>query len=468
MAAFVNREQELDRLHKLYKSDSAKLSVVYGRRRMGKTALVVKSIQDRDDAVYHQAAHGTTEQQLDSFIADAATVFPGVNRIRRDWENVLTYLAEQDAIVILDEFPYLVDENEALPSLVQRLWDHNVEDTAATFVLTGSAIGMIHKIALDGSSPLYGRLSKRPNGKLEIGPLPFAAAMEFFPNYAPAEQVIAYGVFGGTPEYLRAVDDTQSLQGNITETLLLRDGGLHEEPEDVLYRELDEVDRYFAVLKAMAAGNHKRNEIIQAAGINANSASYYLSRLRELQIIEQEYPVTVDPSRSRNSRYRIRDQLFAFWFRFVHGRSSRYEVFGADAYDELVEPHLPDFVSSSFERLCQRAVLYEYGDVYTFTEVPDRWWDTDGREIDIVAPTNGDTLLVGEAKFQQQPMGYDVLAQLEQEAPEVEWSPTDGDVNYEYALFSRSGFASSLEEAAEERDDLGLFTVDDLVETLSD
>jgi Archaea bacterial proteins of unknown function. len=143
-------------------------------------------------------------------------------------------------------------------------------------------------------------------------------------------------------------------------------------------------------------------------------------------------------------------------------------VFGADAYDELVEPHLPDFVSSSFERLCQRAVLYEYGDVYTFTESPGQWWDTDGREIDIVAPTNGDTLLVGEAKFQQQPMGYDVLAQLEQEAPEIAWSPTDGDVNYEYVLFSRSGFASSLEEAVKGRDDISLFTVDDVVEVLSE
>ncbi|WP_423995751.1 DUF234 domain-containing protein [Halorubrum trapanicum] len=105
---------------------------------------------------------------------------------------------------------------------------------------------------------------------------------------------------------------------------------------------------------------------------------------------------------------------------------------------------------------------------YTFTEPPGRWWDTEGREIDIVAPTNGDTLLVGEAKFQQRPMGYDVLARLEREAPEVEWSPTDGDVTYEYALFSRSGFASSLEEAAAERDDLGLFTVEDVVATLSE
>ncbi|MFH5800494.1 ATP-binding protein [Haladaptatus sp. CMAA 1911] len=469
MPPFVNRTNELDRLTKLYTSNSPNLSVIYGRRRMGKTALVVKSIENREDAVYHQAAHGTPEQQLDSFIADATTAFPGINRIRKDWENVLTYLAEQDAIVILDEFPYLVDENEALPSIIQRLWDHEVEETAATFVLTGSAIGMIHNIALDGSSPLYGRISKRPNGKLNIGPLPFGAAMTFFPDYDPAEQVVAYGVFGGTPDYLRAVDDSQSLKENITETLLLRDGGLHEEPENVLYRELDEVDRYFAVLKAMAEGNRQRNEIVQAASINANSAGYYLSRLRELQIIEQEYPVTVDPSRSRNSRYRILDQLFAFWFRFVHGRSSRYEVFGPDAYDELVEPYLSDFVSGTFEQLCQRAILFEYGDEYTFTEEPDTWWDTNGREIDIVAPTNSDTLVVGEVKFTQQRLGYDVFAQLRQEAPHIDWVPNGGEEpDYEYALFSRSGFASSLEETRDERDDLRLYTVGDVVETITE
>lgn len=280
---------------------------------------------------------------------------------------------------------------------------------------------------------------------------------------------MAYGVFGGTPDYLHAVDDSQSLKENITETLLLRDGGLHEEPENVLYRELDEMDRYFAVLKAMAEANRQRNEIVQAASINANSAGYYLSRLRELQIIDQEYPVTVDPSRSRNSRYRILDQLFAFWFRFVHGRSSRYEVFGPDAYDELVEPYLSDFVSGTFEQLCQRAILFEYGDEYTFTEEPDKWWDTNGREIDLVAPTNSDTLVVGEVKFTQQRLGYDVFAQLRQEAPHIDWIPNGGEEpDYEYALFSRSGFASSLEETRDVRDDLRLYTVGDVVETITE
>lgn len=468
MPTFVNRENELNRLQRLYDSESPELGVVYGRRRIGKTALVLKSIEDYDNAIYHQAAHGTTEQQLDAFINDAATVISGITRIRKDWEDVLSYLAEQDAIVILDEFPYLVDEYRALPSLLQRVWDHGVEDTAATFILTGSAIGMIHEIALNGSSPLYGRISKRPSGKLDIGPLPFTAAMTFFPDYDPSEQVMAYGVFGGTPDYLRAIDDTQSLKGNITTTLLHRDGGLHEEPENVLYRELDDVDRYFAVLKAMAEGNRRRNEIIQSADINSNSAGYYLSRLKELRIIEQEYPVTVDPSQSRNGRYRILDQLFAFWFRFIHGRTSRYEVFGSDAYDELVKPYLPDFVSKTFEQLCQRAILFEYGDEYTFTEQPDTWWDTDGHEIDIVGPTNSETLVVGEVKFQQEPMGYGVFSQLQNDALRIDWTPDSGaESKYEYALFSRSGFVSSLKEASDERNDLRLYTIHDVIDVIS-
>ena len=469
MARFVDRERELDRLRALYEADEASLAVVYGRRRMGKTTLVLESIRDRDDAVYYQATRGSAEQQTSSFANDAAAVYPGITRIRDDWESLFGYLAEEDAIVVVDEFPYLVEQTEALPSILQRVWDHTAMETTTTFVLTGSAIGMMYEYALEGSGPLYGRVAKDPNGRLDVGPLPFDAALSFFPAYDPAEQVMTYGIFGGTPEYLRAVRDDEPLGENVTRTLLRRDGSLHEEPENVLHRELDEVDRYFAVLKSMAEGNRTPNEIAQGAGITSGSVGYYLSRLRDLRVIEQHYPATVNPERSRKGRYRTSDQLFRFWFRFVYGRTARYEVYGADAYTDLVEPELPDFVSGTFERLCQQAVRYEYGDQYRFVEEPSNWWDGSGREIDIVAPTNGDELVVGEAKFRQQPVGYDVLNQLENEAPLVDWTPeSGGDPTYRYALFSRSGFKRSVEEAAEERDDLRLFSVDDVVATLTE
>ncbi len=466
MKDFVDRKSELERLDSLYEAEEPKLALVYGRRRIGKTSLVIESIKERENAIYHQAIQGTAEQQLEYFIDDISEKYQEITEIRRDWENIFKFLVRKDAIVIIDEFPYLVNESEELPSVLQRIWDHEVKGSSTTFVLTGSSIGMIHDIAINGRAPLHGRISKNPNGKLDIGPLPFKYAMRFFPEYEPEKQVMAFAIFGGTPEYLRAIDPSGSLKENVTDTLLDHDGSLHEEPEDVLHRELKEVDRYFAVLKAMAEGNRKTNEIGQASGIKSGSEGYYLDRLRKLRIIERSYPTTVDPARSRQGRYRILDPLFRFWFRFVYGRSPRYEVYGGDAYKDLIEPELPHFVSSTFEELCQHAILQIYG--YDFTEMPGNWWDSDGHEIDIVAPTSEEKLVVGEVKFQRKPLDYSVLAQLEREAPLVHWKTPEGnEPEYEYALFSRNGFSSSVRETAEEREDIRLFTVDDVVSLLS-
>ncbi len=466
MKDFVNRRSELERLESLYKSNEPKLAVVYGRRRIGKTSLIIESIKGHENAVYHQAIQGTAEQQMDYFIDDISEKYPDVTEIRKEWDKILKYLVKKDAIVVIDEFPYLVNENKELPSVIQRIWDHEVDNSSTTFVLTGSSIGMMQDVAVDGKAPLYGRISKQPSGKLDIGPLPFKDAMKFFPEYTPEEQVMAFGIFGGTPEYLRAVDPSRTLKENVTNTLLHRDGGLHEEPEDVLHRELKEVDRYFAVLKAMAEGNRKNNEIGQASGVKSGSEGYYLDRLRKLRIIERSYPTTVDPGRSRQGRYKIRDPLFRFWFRFIYGRPMRYEVYGDDAYKDLIEPELPDFVSSTFEELCQRTILQIYD--HNFIEKPGNWWDGDGHEIDIVAPTSEEKLVVGEVKFRKKPLDYGVLAQLEREAPLVHWKPPKGNrTEYEYVFFSRGGFSSSVKEAAEEREDVRLFTLDDVVSLLS-
>lgn len=469
MEKFVNRESELERLKNLYESDNPELSVIYGRRRIGKTSLVIESIKKQKESIYHQAIQGSSQQQLNYFIEDVSETFPDIKEIRKEWDNILRFLVKKDAIVVIDEFPYLVRENEELPSIIQRIWDHEVKDTSTTFVLTGSSIGMIHDIAIDGRAPLHGRISKKPNGKLDIGPLPFKDSMKFFPKYNPEEQIMAYGIFGGTPEYLRSIDSSKSLKDNVTDTLLSRDGSLHEEPEDVLHRELKEVDRYFSVLKAMAEGNRRVNEIAQASGINSGSEGYYLDRLRKLRIIKRSYPVTDKPARSRKGRYIIKDQLFRFWFRFIYGRSSRYEVYGEDAFDDLIQPELPDFVSTTFEELCQRAVLKIYNDDYKFTEMPDNWWDSSGHEIDIVAPTNSEKLVVGEVKFTNKPLDYGVLAQLQREAPFIQWKPKNNkEKEYEYILFSRNGFSSSLKDASEERNDIRLFTVEDVVSILSE
>lgn len=465
MERFVDRVDELERLRALYGSDRAELAVVYGRRQIGKSTLVLESIRDRPDAVYYQAVQETMAVQVGRFVEAIEPVYPAVTDVQREWEALLRFLVDRDTVIVIDEFPYLVDTDPSLPSIIQRLWDLEVEASGATLVLTGSAIGMVHEHVLDGGAPLYGRVSQDPNGRMKLKQLPFQSLVEFVPDYAAEELVFAYGIFGGTPRYLAPLDDSLDLGGNVTRLLLDPDGPLHDEPEAVLQMELNEVNRFFSLLESMARGNRVRNEIAQGAGMDNRDTSYYFDRLETLDLVERHHPVTEDPIRSRPTRYRIRDPLFRFYFRFLYGRAGQYELYGEDAYADLIEPTLPDFVSGTFEALCQQAVPDLYPELQ-LTRLPGQWWDK-AREIDIVAPTNRSTLVVGEAKFTSDPVTYDVLASLEDDAPHIDWAPPEGeDPDYAYALFGRSGFSGSVVEAAERRDDLRLFQLDDVVDTL--
>jgi AAA+ ATPase superfamily predicted ATPase len=460
MVEFVNRTEELSRLRDLYESESAELAVIYGRRRLGKTALVRESLERDEEPVIYQARQKTSELQLKQFIDAAAESYPGVTRIREDWEEILRYLAEQDAIIVLDEFPYLVEQEESLPSVLQAMFDHELDDSAATFVLVGSSISMMEEAALLGNSPLYGRSSL----KLDIRQLPFDAAMEFFDEtYTADEQVLTWGVFGGVPYYLEEVSPDATLAENVQQTILSRHGTLHDEPDYVLRMELTEPTRYFSILEAIAGGSTSRNEIAGTTGIDYNQLSKYLSRLSRLRLVDQHVPITERKERSKRSRYRIRDPFFRFWFHFVYGTGEQYDELGTEAFETLIEPELPDFVSRSFEELCCSALRSLYPE-YTITQT-GQWWYGE-HEVDVVGLTAGDTLVVGECKFQQSPLGYDALSKLQDHVEELRWTPEDDSSRTEqYALFSRNGFKPSVEEAAADREDLRLFTVADVVDS---
>jgi hypothetical protein len=460
MEGFVNRKHELARLRECYESDDGKMAVIFGRRRLGKTQLVQHSLADRDDAVVYQATETTPQIQLDEFVEIASERFPGITRIKPDWEALLGYLGDQGAIVVLDEFPYLIDADESLPSTIQRLWDQRLQDTAGTLVLVGSSISMMEEATLLGNSPLYGRFSE----KLDLRPLDFGAAQEFLPaDYTAEERIFAWSVFGGVPYYLDGVNLNQDLGTVLTEEVLSQQGYLHNEPEYVLRTELTDPNRYFAILTAIAAGKTTANEIAQAVGIDGKQISTYTQRLARLRLIEREVPITEEKASSRRGRYRLLDSLFRFWFRFVYGKENRYERLGEAAYETAIEPELPDFVSHEFERLCQDALPKLYSE-QLFLDI-GRWWYQE-YEVDVVGFTADETMVVGECKFTNAPLDYSALASLETHAEEIRWTPDSGAVETVYALFTRNGATQSVRDAVSERDDLRLFTINDVTEAL--
>ncbi len=463
MTEFVDRNEELRLLRELFDAESAELGVVFGRRRLGKTRLVKQALEGYDGTVFYQARQKTRTLQLEQFVETAAKTFSGIERIRPDWEQLFGYLGEQDAIVVLDEFPYLIEEDNSLPSVLQALFDHEFDDSETTFVLVGSSISMMEEATLLGDSPLYGRSSL----KLDVRQLPFDAATRFLPeDAAPDDAVRAWSVFGGVPYYLEELDTDRSLGENIQRTVLTRHGSLHDEPEYVLRMELQQPTRYFSILEAIAGGATGRNEIAGATGIDYNQLSKYLDRLSRLRLIERQVPITEQPERSKRSQYRLRDPFFRFWFRFLYGSSERYDRVGDGAYERLIEPKMTDFVAPAFEQLCCSALWTLYDD----TPLVDvgQWWYQE-HEVDVVGLTDERTLIAGECKYQNSPADYSALSSLEDHVRELRWTPPDGgERDVEYALFSRSGFTESVNKAAEDRENLRLHTVNDVTAALTD
>jgi hypothetical protein len=454
MTPFVDRETELDQLTDCYESDTADLVVIYGRRRLGKSELVRQSIADRDNAVYYQAVESTAQNQLEQFVETATAQFPSTQTVRRDWEVLLQALGEQDAVVVVDEFPFLIEEDESLPSRIQRVWDLHLEETGMTLVLVSSSISFMEDKVLSGSAPLYGRRT----ATIDLEPLAPTDARQFFPAYDAETAVMAWSIYGGTPFYLQTIDPEQSLGRNVQQSILSERGLLYSEPEFLLRTELRQPNTYFSILRALAHGRRTPNEIAGMAGVESQSLSSYLQKLRRLRLVERHIPVTESPTASKRGRYRIAAPLFRFWFRFVYGHQDQLRLLGDEAYEELVAPELADYVSPLFERLCQQSLPTLVDRRF---QAVGQWWFKE-HELDVLGLTD-EGLVAGECKFTSTPVSEGILSDLERTAAEVQWSDMPQSPDNVYVLFSRSGFSEDLKRTADSRDDVHLFGLTDLV-----
>ncbi|WP_136689162.1 ATP-binding protein [Halorhabdus amylolytica] len=457
MVEFVDRDDELDRLTACYDSDDAEFFVLYGRRRLGKSELVRQSVADRDEAVHYQAVESTAQNQLEQFVDTTTAQFPSVENIRRDWEALLEALGNEDAIVVIDEFPFLIEEDDSLPSRIQRVWDQALQETGMTLVLVGSSISVMEEKVLSGSAPLYGRRT----ATIDLQPLAAGDARQFYPEYDAETAIKTWAIYGGTPHYLQTIDSERSLAENVEASILSERGLLYSEPEFLLRMELQQPNTYFSILRALAHGRRTPNEIAGMAGMESQSLSTYLQKLRRLRLVERHIPVTELPTSSKRGRYRIAAPLFRFWFRFVYGNQDQLRLLGEDAYDEIVAPEIADHVSPLFERVCQQALprLLDR----QFTDV-GQWWFKE-EELDVLGLSR-EGLVAGECKFTSQPVSEGILSDLEPTTDEVRWAGEPADADPLYVLFSRSGYTDDIERTAAARSDVRLFDLDDVLSKL--
>lgn len=446
MEDFINREKELELLENALESNDAEMIIIYGRRRVGKSELVRRSIKNRENALYYQATETTPSVQLDEFIEAVKKQFPEVKNVRKDWEAILDFLSRQNTSVVIDEFPFLIEADSSIPSKFQRVWDTKIKDTESSLILIGSSISIMEDKVLSSSSPLYGRRTQ----SIELKQLSFDDASLFYPGYSVEEKIKAWSIFGGTPYYLNTLDSEKSLEENLKQLIISEQGVLRDEPEFLIRTELNKPNRYMSILKAVAKGKTKRNEIAQDTDINPGSVGTYLSKLEKLRILEREVPVTEEKPRSKRGLYRIREPLIRFWFRFIYGKEDSIRL-SENPYQELIDPELNEFVSPQFERLCQEK-MPELLD-RRFSKI-GRWWYQE-HEIDIVCKTRKGKI-IGECKFRNSKIGLNEFEKLKQKEKHLR---LQGET--EYVFFSKSGFTEQFTNTEKNRDDLHLFDLSD-------
>ena len=454
---FYDRVDELAALESAFDAPGHAFVVVYGRRRVGKTALLTEFCAERPH-VYYLAAQEAEDRQREKFVERLADAFG--DRVPRidGWDDAFDYLGDRleadRHVIVIDEFPYLVEENDSIPSYLQSFVDERLQHTESMLVLCGSSVSTMESAVLGHESPLYGRRT----AQIDLQPFSFRQAREVI-TYELADAIRSYSITGGTPMYLTRFDYDRPLAENVRERILSPTAVLYAEPEFLLRTELRNPARYMSILEAIALGHTTPNEISGATGIDPGPLSKYLQTLRRLRLIDREVPVTAAQKKSKRSRYRIDDEFLRFWFRYVEPNRSSIEEAPEMVFDGTIEPDLPVHVATTFEDICREAVweAVRRGEFDPYSEVGRWWYGPD--EIDLVglAP-NDDRLLFAECKWTATPVGHALAERLESKAERVRWGSETRDERF--ALFSKRGFVDGLHDDLD--DNWFLFDLDDL------
>jgi uncharacterized protein len=436
MSRFINRVMELKFLEERYKSGVAELLILYGRRRIGKTELVLNFCGNKDYFYFmgRLESREDTLKRFNNLIVEKFSDSYLLNNPLSNIESVFDYLVEKSnkrLILVFDEFPFLVDRFPEIISILQDKWDFKFKKSKAMFILLGSSVGMMEKYALDYKSPLYGRRT----GQWKLDKFNISHLKDFFPKYSQEELIYVYSSIDSIPGYLNIFDKNKSALENINTKVLSKGEFLYEEVEILLREELRDPSNYMSILSSVAGGLNTFNEISQKTSLDKSMLSKYLGVLENLNVIGREMPITESSKsklKSKNSVYVIKDNFYDFWFKFVYLNKQEIEK-GAENVFDKIKRDFGQYVSFKFENYCKEFLENQFYKKYNSF---GKWWHKD-IEIDILALNEEKkSILFGECKWQEDVDAIKVFNKLKEKSVFVDWN--NGKRKEEFVLFAKS------------------------------
>jgi AAA+ ATPase superfamily predicted ATPase len=403
MGDFIGREKELALLQTAYQGEGSAFIPIYGRRRVGKSELLLRFLKGKQ-AIYYLGKQAPAHVQIGEFLEESAAALDepllagyAADTWRAALDAVVSRCPGRKLIIAFDEFQWIVSASPELPSILQEKWDREWKQSGKILlILCGSYIGFMEKKILGRKSPLFGRRT----AQMLLQPFSYHEAALFHPNYSLTDRARAYFICGGIPLYLRFFSDRRSIEANIIAELLHEYAPLYREGEFLLREELREVESYYAILLAVAAGNYSNQNIAKYAGMDVRGLHYYLQQLLGLGYLERCHPLAEGSRVARHVRYELADPLLRFWFRFVFPNASYILHMGPErALADRIRPHLDSYFGTCFEKLCREALpwIYKREGVSASFTVGEFW--SKSVQIDVVGFRDDSWTDLGECKW---------------------------------------------------------------------
>jgi len=313
---FVGRHFELEQLNNAYNSGIFECVAICGRRHMGKTSLISEFIENKD-AIYFSARELTDKYNLEAFTKAVAEHFAiSVDGIRT-WEDAFNAAfrrsTESRLILVLDNYTDACLTNKELSSIIAGAISKNRKNSKMLLILCCNHMSAFEREVTGKNSVL----SEYLTNSLLVKGLPFEDACAFMNGYGADDQKKLYEYIGGCPLYLSLIDKNKTVDENINDLFLKRNGFIYNDIAMALQKELIGPAVYNSLLRAVAQGKQKAKEILEETGEERGKAHKYLNVLISMGILYREVPNGEDPLVSRKGTYHFEDNAYRFWYRYV-------------------------------------------------------------------------------------------------------------------------------------------------------
>lgn len=415
---FIGREKELQSLNDLYHQHGFAMTVIYGRRRIGKSTLIAEFVKDKK-TIFYTATKVGKERNLSLFAEQTKAVLEpelgevAFSTLESVFDFITRKLSNDKLIIVIDELPYWAEAEPSLLSVLQKYIDTKWLAQNLLIILCGSALSFMENKVLSEKSPLFGRRTSQM--KLDV--FSYRDAARFVPDYSYEEKAICYGITGGVAQYLSMLDASQSLDDNIKHLFFYTGGYLYEETRNLLTQEFTDITIANNVIEQIASGENTLNLISTKVGEKEQTVLYLLDKLIHVGLVEKRKCIT-EENNKKKTQYVLKDHMFKFWYAFIPKAISVIEMGGGDLYyEKIVKPKLHAYMGSVFEEMCRYYTLEQgiHGAYGGFLTRVGTWWgmesiseDGAGKksqpaDVDVVAVSELDkTAVIGECKFKNE------------------------------------------------------------------